>query len=71
MDELSVHLFSLYSSIKKNSCYFLDIDECTTSKQLCDPNANCINTHSSYYCSCFSGFSGDGKTCEGKQNYSP
>ena len=65
MNELPVDLFTLYSSIK-DSFYFLDIDECNASKQLCDPNAKCINTHRSYYCSCFSGFSGDGKTCKGK-----
>ena len=65
MNELPVDLLSSYSLLK-NSFYFLDIDECNASKQLCDPNAKCINTHSSYYCSCFSGFSGDGKTCEGK-----
>ena len=45
-----------------------DVDECTASEQLCDFNANCINTHGSYYCSCFSDFSGDGNTCIGKEN---
>ena len=51
------------------SCLFVpDVDECTASEQLCDFNANCINTHGSYYCSCFSGFSGDGNTCIGKEN---
>ena len=64
----SIQFIFLY---KKFFSIFLDIDECNASKQLCDPNAKCINTHSSYYCSCFSGFSGDGKTCDGKYNYSP
>ena len=51
------------------NCLFVpDVDECTASEQLCDLNANCINTHGSYYCSCFSGFSGDGNTCIGKEN---
>ncbi|CAH3155028.1 unnamed protein product [Porites evermanni] len=42
-----------------------DIDECTTSHPVCDVNANCTNTRGSYFCTCKTGFSGDGKTCQG------
>ena len=44
-----------------------DINECTAADQLCDFNANCINTHGSYYCFCLSGFTGVGKSCQGKE----
>ena len=44
-----------------------DIDECSASQApVCDINANCSNTRGSYYCTCKAGFTGDGKTCEGK-----
>ena len=42
-----------------------DIDECSASSA-CDINANCANTRGSYYCTCKAGFTGDGKTCQGK-----
>ena len=44
----------------------LDVDECTASPSVCDVNANCKNTRGSYSCTCKTGFSGDGKTCRGK-----
>ena len=43
-----------------------DIDECSASSPVCDINANCSNTHGSYYCTCKAGFTGGGKTCQGK-----
>ncbi|KAM7429728.1 hypothetical protein ABFA07_019447 [Porites harrisoni] len=41
-----------------------DINECTAADQLCDTNANCINTQGSFYCSCATGFTGDGEHCK-------
>ncbi len=35
----------------------------------CDPNANCTNTDGSYSCSCRTGFTGDGKYCNGMVHY--
>ena len=43
-----------------------DIDECTAPSPVCHINANCSNTRGSYYCTCKAGFTGDGKTCQGK-----
>ena len=40
----------------------LDVNECEQS--LCDTNAMCTDTNGSYACTCNSGFSGDGDTCE-------
>ena len=37
----------------------------------CSENAVCNNTKGSYNCSCKPGYSGDGRTCEGKRNQSP
>lgn len=45
---------------------FLDINECSLSNA-CHPNSNCSNTLGSFICECNPGYSGDGKTCAGKQ----
>ena len=50
-----------------NNFTYSDIDECTTSHPVCDVNANCTNIQGSYFCTCKTGFSGDGKTCQGRK----
>ena len=45
---------------------FSDVDECSASSPVCDSNANCFNTRGSYICTCKSGYTGDGKTCQGR-----
>ena len=47
-------------------CLFSDINECTTNSHSCDVNAVCQNTVGSHTCSCKAGYTGDGKTCDGK-----
>ena len=42
-----------------------DIDECQAS-DLCDENADCINTNGSYTCTCKLGFTGNGFSCRGR-----
>ena len=46
-----------------------DIDECSTSSDLCHPQAVCTNTDGSYTCMCVSGYTGDGQNCSGKQSH--
>ena len=46
-------------------CFLIDINECLTSKP-CDENADCVNTESSFICSCRQGFTGNGTICNGK-----
>ena len=41
---------------------FIDIDECSTG-DVCDENAECVDTAGSYDCTCSSGYTGDGHTC--------
>lgn len=41
-----------------------DINECALSE--CHENAKCTNTEGSFICTCKDGFTGDGKSCEGK-----
>ena len=42
-----------------------DIDECSTGAHECSENAECLNSVSSYQCSCRAGYEGDGKCCQG------
>ena len=43
----------------------LDIDECSADSSPCDENADCSNFEGSHSCACKTGFTGDGKTCQG------
>ena len=44
----------------------LEIDECKSSNNVCDENANFFNTVGFYNCTCKEGFTGDGHSCSGK-----
>ena len=50
-------------------CSLLDIDECSEAYAVkmynCHPNASCINTQSSYNCSCNPTYIGDSFNCKG------
>ena len=48
---------------------FLDIDECNATPSPCDVNALCTDTTGSFTCTCNTGFTGDGFTCAGIQNW--
>lgn len=43
---------------------FLDVDECAGVNN-CDGDATCSNNDGSYDCTCNSGYSGDGRQCDG------
>ena len=45
--------------------FYLDIDECSNGSHDCHQNAACINTPGQFNCSCQSGFSGNGRQCQG------
>lgn len=49
--------------------YITDIDECTTTPEVCHADATCTNNVGSYQCQCKPGYSGDGKGCTGKTLY--
>ncbi|XP_078382604.1 uromodulin-like isoform X1 [Oculina patagonica] len=40
-----------------------DIDECIAATHKCPANADCVNIHGSYNCTCKSGYTGDGLNC--------
>ena len=52
--------------VQVNSTSISDIEECATNKDNCHDDANCTNTKGSFYCTCHTGYSGDGVTCEGE-----
>ena len=64
MLELDISIKKLVFLLK---LFFLDIDECSASSPVCDINATCSNTPGSYYCTCKVGYTGDGKTCQGRR----
>ena len=45
-----------------------DINECQEGTHTCHQNAVCVNTNSSYSCSCKEGYTGNGTTCYGLYN---
>ena len=45
---------------------FVDTNECSTVSP-CHANATCNNTEGSYTCTCDSGYSGDGVSCNGRR----
>ena len=62
-----VMLFNIYFFFFHQTIFVvLDIDECGASSPVCDINANCSNTRGSYICTCRTGYTGDGKTCQGR-----
>ena len=46
--------------------YVVDIDECAAISDNCDDtHATCTNTAGGFMCTCITGYTGDGITCEG------
>ena len=60
---LMLWAYTSYFSVSCNSC--VDTDECTSSKHDCSSDGDCVNVVGSYQCFCESGFTGDGKICQG------
>ena len=59
----------LFGSTKTKENFFFvvkDIDECESGTHNCHTDANCTNTKGSFYCTCHTGYSGDGVTCVGE-----
>ena len=42
-----------------------DTNECEQAISPCDDNADCHNTDGSFFCVCFSGYTGNGTDCKG------
>ena len=43
-----------------------DIDECSLDANNCDDNAACTDTEGSFFCTCNTGYTGDGVNCTSK-----
>jgi len=46
-------------------CY-ADVDECAHNNGGCSEFATCTNLPDSFYCTCLTGYTGDGFNCTGK-----
>jgi mannan endo-1,4-beta-mannosidase len=42
----------------------IDINECARQTAGCDPAAACINTRGAFSCTCYSGYTGNGTSCQ-------
>ena len=51
---------------KKFDTLMTDIDECSAGTDMCATNATCANTEGDYFCSCDTGYHGNGFTCNSK-----
>jgi len=45
-----------------------DVDECATNSHQCSSLATCHNVPDSYYCTCNTGYTGDGLNCTGNDD---
>ena len=43
----------------------IDLDECSSNSHSCGVDAVCSNTYGSHTCTCKTGYTGDGKSCNG------
>ena len=69
------NIYYFHSSAVNNDTFFiLDVDECFPHQisaeylhlaHKCHADANCSNTKGSFYCTCHTGYSGDGDVCLG------
>ena len=58
-----LHDFS-YSLSQQGFVSIVDINECVGTHN-CHADSNCSNTKGSFYCTCLTGYSGDGVGCVG------
>lgn len=54
-----------FSKLLLSNSLLVEVDECASGTHNCHIDANCTNTKGSFYCTCHTGYSGDGVTCEG------
>ena len=74
----NVSSFKMYLFLYLENYPYIDIDECDPSglsadhqqlAHMCHGDANCTNTKGSYNCGCQDGYYGNGRKCEGDDNY--
>ena len=66
----TLHLLNIYPSVRVSNkicfTFIADVNECTDRTDDCHPTrAFCSDTEDSFTCTCFPGYTGDGRVCEG------
>ena len=58
-------LWQKSNAVKRLLRHTADVDECQFEDPVCHINATCTNTYGHYFCTCITGFSGNGFECNG------
>ena len=62
----SIYCFAFHLYLMSDCAITVDVDECQFEDMLCDSHATCFDTYGSYFCTCDTGFTGNGSVCFGE-----
>ena len=57
-------VFVCHAGVRVLLLILSDVDECQLGEDNCDLNASCNDTDGSFYCTCITGYEGNGTHCE-------
>ena len=66
--EKTLHDYKIIVNYALFIVFRIDIEECQIDTDNCHTDSNCTNTKGSFYCTCHTGYSGNGVTCVGRDH---